>query len=420
MLELLRENAKAEPEALKEARLELDGPYYQAAVLQAQPAENTSPSGAKAARSDPFSNSNLKALIQASFSAEEPCYIVEYMERNCFILLFSQKSDNPELFLKRLQNSIKNLKVHNLQAVLYVGNAYSSLELISQSFHEAKTAFINRNSKKDCSVYFYGNHPAQGGVRQQIYPTADLNALCSAIDQENSILVEFLSTELLQHIDHLGGDSFTVRCVCYDTINRIFQTMEKKSPGWMKRISGEIANNFSTSSLEDLRLILQTLCSQIILDIKAKPVQPKKLSMKDATAYIDAHFCDADFSVKGLAANYKISVSNFSHQFKNYTGKTVSDYINYKKIQYAKKLFRETGGSVSEVAAKVGYFHTSSFIRKYKQEEGITPGEYLDQLREKTIAGDTEDTHAPKPKSQDTASVDENEKNKEGQEDKED
>ena len=36
---------------------------------------------------------------------------------------------------------------------------------------------------------------------------------------------------------------------------------------------------------------------------------------------------------------------------------------------------------MAEVAAKVGYFHTSSFIRKYKQEEGITPGEYLEQIR---------------------------------------
>lgn len=383
LLNLLRDSdTSATDEELQAAKLQLEGPYYRAAILRVKAfPEEEWPQGVR-----PPELSEYIPLLQQIFSAEKTCYIVEYMERNCFILVFSEKSSDPEECSSYLQKCTNLLNESCLQGFLYVGNAYSTLDLLRQSFHEAKTAFVNRNIQKETTVYFYGIHPSDDSIYQQTYPTADLDALCNAIDQDNPMLVEFMSTELQRHIEHIAGDSFTVRCVCYEAINRIFQTMDKKFPGWMKRACGDIVNNLSISSVEDLKLVLQTLCSQVILDIKAKPERPQKLSMKDATAYIDCHFCDPDFSVKSLAADYKMSVSNFSHQFKTYTGKTVSDYINHKKIQYAKELLRETGGSVAEVASKVGYFHTSSFIRKYKQEEGITPGEYLEQIRNNSNA----------------------------------
>ena len=383
LLNLLRDSdTSATDEELQAAKLQLEGPYYRAAILRVKAfPEEEWPQGVR-----PPELSEYIPLLQQIFSAEKTCYIVEYMERNCFILVFSEKSSDPEECSAYLQKCTNLLNESCLQGFLYVGNAYSTLDLLRQSFHEAKTAFVNRNIRKETTVYFYGIHPSDDSIYQQTYPTADLDALCNAIDQDNPMLVEFMSTELQRHIEHIAGDSFTVRCVCYEAINRIFQTMDKKSPGWMKRACGDIVNNLSISSVEDLKLVLQTLCSQVILDIKAKPERPQKLSMKDATAYIDCHFCDPDFSVKSLAADYKMSVSNFSHQFKTYTGKTVSDYINHKKNQYAKELLRETGGSVAEVASKVGYFHTSSFIRKYKQEEGITPGEYLEQIRNNSNA----------------------------------
>ena len=350
LLNLLRDSdTSATDEELQAAKLQLEGPYYRAAILRVKAfPEEEWPQGVH-----PPELSEYIPLLQQIFSAEKTCYIVEYMERNCFILVFSEKSSDPEECSSYLQKCTNLLNESCLQGFLYVGNAYSTLDLLRQSFHEAKTAFVNRNIQKETTVYFYGIHPSDDSIYQQTYPTADLDALCNAIDQDNPMLVEFMSTELQRHIEHIAGDSFTVRCVCYEAINRIFQTMDKKSPGWMKRACGDIVNNLSISSVEDLKLVLQTLCSQVILDIKAKPERPQKLSMKDATAYIDCHFCDPDFSVKSLAADYKMSVSNFSHQFKTYTGKTVSDYINHKKIQYAKELLRETGGSVAEVASTV-------------------------------------------------------------------
>ena len=45
-------------------------------------------------------------------------------------------------------------------------------------------------------------------------------------------------------------------------------------------------------------------------------------------------------------------------------------------MQFAKKLLRTTDLSISDVAIRLGYNQTSSFIRKFKQCENRTPNEY--------------------------------------------
>jgi AraC-like DNA-binding protein len=76
-----------------------------------------------------------------------------------------------------------------------------------------------------------------------------------------------------------------------------------------------------------------------------------------------------------------LSFSNLSHQFKNYTGKNISSFISALKLNYAKKLLSSTGLSINEIAVRLGYSQASGFIRKFRQAEGISPGEYRNGKR---------------------------------------
>jgi AraC-like DNA-binding protein len=52
-------------------------------------------------------------------------------------------------------------------------------------------------------------------------------------------------------------------------------------------------------------------------------------------------------------------------------------------MNYAKELLSTSNFTVNEIAIKLGYFQTSSFIKKFRSIEGTTPGEY----RKKQQAG---------------------------------
>lgn len=55
-----------------------------------------------------------------------------------------------------------------------------------------------------------------------------------------------------------------------------------------------------------------------------------------------------------------------------------SDYLWKLRFEKACELLREGQLSIDEISLRVGYLHSSSFRRKFKQETGLSPTEYLD------------------------------------------
>ena len=74
--------------------------------------------------------------------------------------------------------------------------------------------------------------------------------------------------------------------------------------------------------------------------------------------------------------------SGVNKAFKDVTGHGPLHYINYRRIQEAKRIFIESGGmlSASEVLKQVGYTNLNTFTRAFKKNEGITPGQFKDAI----------------------------------------
>ena len=83
-----------------------------------------------------------------------------------------------------------------------------------------------------------------------------------------------------------------------------------------------------------------------------------------------------NLKVEELAQMTSYSYSRLSRLFKQYMGVTIVDYLNEKKIVYAKRLLRSTGLSTLQIAERVGYTSVSSFNHLFKATCGITPSDY--------------------------------------------
>jgi YesN/AraC family two-component response regulator len=89
----------------------------------------------------------------------------------------------------------------------------------------------------------------------------------------------------------------------------------------------------------------------------------------------------ADLSLSTLAKQQNISSAYLSALFKRETGKTLSEYIRDKRIEYAAYLLSTTHLQVQTVALHCGIMDVQYFSKIFKKQMGKTPKEYRESMR---------------------------------------
>ena len=97
--------------------------------------------------------------------------------------------------------------------------------------------------------------------------------------------------------------------------------------------------------------------------------------IQHAIEYIHSNFL-YDISREGLASMVDLHPDTFSRLFKSYTGKSLPDYINELRINYASELLSETDDSIVTIAFKTGFESLSTFNRAFHKILNTTPTAY--------------------------------------------
>ena len=82
------------------------------------------------------------------------------------------------------------------------------------------------------------------------------------------------------------------------------------------------------------------------------------------------------WTVRELAEYCQLSPDQFRRNFQRYTGITPKQYIEDLKLKQAARLLLSSGLPVTEVAARFGYQDPFHFSRRFKLRIGVAPGQY--------------------------------------------
>ena len=112
-----------------------------------------------------------------------------------------------------------------------------------------------------------------------------------------------------------------------------------------------------------------------VLDSVRNPEQTVTEDIERATAYILANL-DRELPMEELAKVALLSVSRFKQKFKDQTGTSPRSFINYHKIEAAKKLLVQ-GVSVSDTAYRLGFSSSNYFCEVFRRYTSYAPTVYL-------------------------------------------
>ncbi|MGE8361009.1 helix-turn-helix transcriptional regulator [Pseudomonas sp.] len=90
------------------------------------------------------------------------------------------------------------------------------------------------------------------------------------------------------------------------------------------------------------------------------------------TDFIDDHL-SSPIRTTQLAAALGLSVSHFSHAFKQSFGVTPLVYIAQRRIDSARQAMLDSRLSLTEIAHSHGFCDQSHFSRTFRRETGVTP-----------------------------------------------
>ncbi len=100
-------------------------------------------------------------------------------------------------------------------------------------------------------------------------------------------------------------------------------------------------------------------------------------TIQKALICIDADL-SGPISLHSLADTLNISSSYLSTLFKKETGQTLTDYINTKRMDFAKHLLKTTRLQIQTVAQHCGIMDVQYFSKVFKRSTGLSPKQYRD------------------------------------------
>jgi len=130
---------------------------------------------------------------------------------------------------------------------------------------------------------------------------------------------------------------------------------------------------FLKNKLEEIIIFLSRKYSQISIP-KAKSM----VRIGKAIDFIEHNFHN-NIYIQELAEMGFMSVRNFQRIFKEATGLSPNDYLLELRIQSASKLLTETDSAIYDVSNQVGIMDWFYFSKAFKKKFGVSPLNYRKQ-----------------------------------------
>jgi AraC-like DNA-binding protein len=148
------------------------------------------------------------------------------------------------------------------------------------------------------------------------------------------------------------------------------------------------AEKVGNMKLGDMKAALRSFIEKICDEVHALKENQERGLSRSVIEYLEKN-CLRDhlISLVSVADELRLGKNQVSGIVREASGMSFTEFINKKRIEYAKALLRDNSMTIEGIAKSAGFNYSYYFIKVFKALEGVTPGQYRSARIDSAPAG---------------------------------
>lgn len=247
-----------------------------------------------------------------------------------------------------------------------------SLFSLHQSYIEAAAALQNSLWRDLQPVYYY-EPEAEPENGEFTIPTMRQSLLIESIRHGDLQTAMSSLDVIISQIEKASGSLLVKQILCFDLLNVIWKTIHQLNLDVDFNLN-EHKDTFRSLPEFHQRVtnIITSVCGQVELRRERNNTQIKN----DVIRFIHKNYCSSTFSLDYISDEMQLSKARITSIIKEDLDLSFGQYIINLRLNEVKRQLVETDKKIQDIVTGVGYLDVSNFARKFKNEEGVTPGQF--------------------------------------------
>lgn len=319
----------------------------------------------------------LYQLLGKVFAEGYQFYYREFFHENQYAVVLAFEDDRAGNTVQACRELADLALEQGYTLTIGIGQAYREFTGFQTSCLEAEMALQDSFVAGHGAILAYHPSDWQPFTEYTSLPVHLLSSLQASLLRKDFESFSRQADQLFTAIEEQHVPTDLARSFCHTLTSLLVHGVSGDD---LSRIGGSLSLVYQSDTLSSYRLHLANALQKLILAEEESPHSTDGDLLAQIRQYIAQNYDDCNFSLQKCADALHINNSYLSHYFKEQTDMNLNQYIASLRIQRAKELLADTSLSLSVISEEVGYYNLNSFIRRFKQITGTTPGNYRKEV----------------------------------------
>lgn len=302
-------------------------------------------------------------------------------EEQLFAILFCCQETEDQRLVRCLQ------LMHQLEEIgissprVSAGQRVQGYQKIPTSYLEAYIALNSRmQTDSSAGVFLYTTAASSGSFvnRQEENDTDIFLQSVRSVDAKTALE---LLTALLDRMKENCASVLNASYIRFELYSKTLALCESSVSQMFRHKTASI-DIFSDE--ERFRYLMMELTRSNCAAVEEKRDSQQRKSRQQILKLLQEHCFDPSFSLSRLSELADYSATHINRCLREETGLSFIQLVTNLRLARARQELVDTDDRIKDIVTRCGYVDMASFARKFKEVEGLTPGEYRDLHQKRT------------------------------------